>query len=156
MRSRALQGFCISLVVVLLGAVAGAELAQARILHPSTWHLPWRKPPPAPPLMVNELPVATLDGTAAPAVPQYWIRNTLRIDLTAVAGAGTLQLKPSSVNGWPLRIEFNVRPGSMQQLEVTGDTRVLFDVPASGEALQLPLGSGAYTPVTKQLILRWE
>ena len=155
MRSPALTRCCQTLIVVLI-ATAGADFAQGRILHPSSWHLPWRKAPPTPPVIVNELPVTTIDGSAATAVPQYWNRNTLRVDLTGMAGAGTLQLAPSGVNGWPLRIEFAVRPGGMQQLEVTGDKRVVFTIAASGEPQLLALGAGAYTATTKQLILRWQ
>jgi hypothetical protein len=145
-------------LIVLLLATAGLAGCASRpaVLHPSTWHMPWRKAGTPPPVIVSELAIQAADGAIAPIVPQYWNRNTLRVDLSAMAGSGMLSLLPSAVNGWPLRIEFTVRPGSMQQLEVSGDKRVVFNVAASGELLLLPLGSGAYTPATKSLTLRWE
>jgi hypothetical protein len=142
-------------LLLAVGTMAGCATSHA-VLHPSTWHMPWRKPGTPPPAMVSELAVRTPDGATALSVPQYWNRNTLRVDLSAMAGSGTLSLLPSAVNGWPLRIEFVVRPGSMQQLEVSGDQRVVFNVGTSGELLLLPLGNGAYTPATKLLALRWE
>ncbi len=144
--------------IVLLLATAGLAGCASRpaVLHPSTWHMPWRKAGTPPPAVVSELAVQAVDGVATPVVPQYWNRNTLRVDLSAMSGSGTLSLLPNAVNGWPLRIEFTVRPGSMQQLEASGDKRVVFNIADSGELLLLPLGSGVYTPATKVLTLRWE
>jgi hypothetical protein len=140
------------LLTVFLGSVTGS--AEARAKH---WYTPWRRATIAAPVPVSELSVATLDNASAPSLPQFWNRNTLRVDLGGLAGSGGLALAPNAVNGWPLRIEFAVRPGSMKQLEVVGDTRVLFAVTAEGaETLLLPLGSGVYTPSTKLLTLRWE
>lgn len=125
--------------------------------QPRHWYTPWRKAPAAAPIPVQEL---DLSGSAAGAVRQYWNRNNLRLDLTAVSGAGDLVVRPGAVNGWPVRIEFAVRPGSIGALEVRGDKRVHFTVPAAagadGEPQVLQLGTGVYTRATRAIELHWQ
>ena len=145
----------IAVIAILAASLCGqAGAAAARSKH---WYTPWRKAEVAAPVLVVELPVESTDGSAAPTLPQYWDRNTLRVDLGQLPGSGTLRLLPSAVNGWPLRIVFAARPGSFRQLEVSGDKRVVFNIASDGsEAVVLALGSNAYTAATKALTLRWE
>jgi hypothetical protein len=139
-------------IASLLSGCAGQSSAAAK--H---WYTPWRKAAIVSPEAVQELPVEALEGGSPPSLPQYWERNTLRVDLSAVAGSGSARLLPSTVNGWPLRMVFSVRPGSLKQLEVTGEKRVVFNVAeAAGEATVFALGSGAYDATTKALTLHWE
>jgi hypothetical protein len=106
-----------------------------------------------------QLRVVADAGLDVAGVAQFWNRNQLRIDLSTLPAAGALTLRPVEGVGWPVRIEFAVRPGSMAQLEVQGDKRVVFIVPATGasgagtEILQL--GMGVYTTTTKELRLSW-
>jgi hypothetical protein len=113
------------------------------------WHWPWRHravPPPAP---VHELDI---QGTAA--ILQYWDRNTLLLDLTALRGEGTASL--GAAHGWPVRLEFKVQPGSFGQLEVSGLERTLFQVPAQGTGpVVLKLAPGTYAADTRQIAIRW-
>lgn len=140
----------ISLAVACL-LLAGCATA----MHPAQWRLPWRHAPVAEPAPVNEL---GLEGDASAGVRQTWRRNTLRLDLTAVPPAGSLKLLPSGVNGWPLRLEFAVRPGSFATLEVRGEQRVVFHVAASGEqpVQLLALAPAAYGPSTAAITLTWQ
>jgi hypothetical protein len=139
---------------LLLAVTTGAAAEKAR--H---WYTPWRKPPPEGPVATLQLRVAADAGLDATGVAQFWSRNQLRIDLATMPAAGALTLRPVEAVGWPVRIEFAVRPGTMAQLEVQGDKRVVFIVPAAGAAgagpLILQLGMGVYTRATKELRLSW-
>jgi hypothetical protein len=88
---------------------------------------------------------------------QFWNRNNLRVDLTGIAGSGVLRLTPSAVNGWPVRLEFAVRPGSFAQLEVRGDQRAVFNIAATGDGAPeiLPLSPDVYSSATKVITLTW-
>lgn len=142
---------------LLLGAsLMMAACATPRALKPSSWHLPWRHPPAAAPEPVSELLVDGVDGAAAPAVLQTWNRNNLRVDLTALAGSGALQLRPRPEAGWPVRIEFAVRPGSFHHLEVKGAGRVLFTLADSGDTQTLQLSPGTYPRSATSLAVRWD
>jgi hypothetical protein len=141
------------LITLLTGCLLLAGCATA--LHPSKWTLPWRHAPVAEPAPVQELGV---EGEAAASVRQTWQRNTLRIDLTGVAPAGSLKLLPNAADGWPLRMEFAVRPGRFATLEVRGEQRVVFAVVgASGaEPVQiLALAPAAYSPATAAITVSW-
>src|SRR3974390_852692 len=76
-------------------------------------HWPWRRPPPPPPVPVQAV---TVVSDVAGSILQYWDRNTLKVDLSTVSGEGQALLTPIASQGWPIRMEFLVRPGSMQQL----------------------------------------
>lgn len=119
-------------------------------------HLPWRRPAAPVPAPVSELIVEAAAGQAAPRVLQYWDRNTLRLDLTALAGSGTLQLRAQPPNGWPVRLSFTVKPGNFRTLEVRGEQRVQFTVAASGEPQTLALSAGVYSKDSASIILRWQ
>lgn len=141
----------------LTAALLLAGCAARPALKPSNWHLPWHKPAPVVDQSVNELPVQT--DTAVPVkVLQFWSRNTLQVDLSDVAGSGSLKLLPSPVNGWPVRLEFTVRADRIRQLEVQGDQRAVFPVSASGgddptQAYVLP--PSVYSPGTAELTVSW-
>ena len=88
-------------------------------------------------------------------VGQAWDRNTLLLDLTRQAGAGAATLTRLPGAGWPMRLEFRVRPGAMTRLEVQGAQRVVFSVPAHGAPLILELDPGVYVTDTTRIMLRW-
>jgi hypothetical protein len=141
--------------MVIPAALVLTACATPRVLHPSGWQLPWRRAAPTAPQAVNELRVES-DGGATPQLAQYWDRNALRLDLTALAGNGSLSLRSQPPNGWPVRMEFTVRPGSLHHLEVSGEQRVVFTLAEAGETQTLPLAPGVYGVGTEALQLRWD
>jgi len=111
-------------------------------------HWPWRHRAPPAPQPVQEL--------SAPApILQFWDRNTLLLDLTALRGEGTATLMPVAARGWPIRIEFRVQPGSIAHLEVQGRERVVFEVPGQGAPVVFRLAPDAYVADTPKISLRW-
>lgn len=131
--------------LVALGLAAGLSACAA---HWPALHWPWtHRAAPAP------QPVSVLSVEGAGAIVQYWDRNTLQVDLTAESGDGSAVLR--APHGWPIRLEFKVRPGSFGRLEVVGRDRVVFDVPAQGGPTVLPLAPAAYAPDTPQIAIRW-
>jgi hypothetical protein len=127
---------------LLAGVVLCAALTACGI------HWPWRHRAPPPPQPVQEL---TIEGGAG--IQQFWDRNTLQIDLTAMSGDGTAVLR--AAHGWPIRLEFKVRPGGFAQLEADGLQRAVFSVPAQGNPTLLKLAPGSYAPDTPQITIRW-
>ena len=125
--------------------------------HAAHWrpHWPWHRAPVAPEPPVSELVVDGTGGASAPALMQTWDRNTLRVSLEGLAGAGELKLVPVQGHGWPIRLEFTVQPGSFQQLEVRGEQRIVMVVPATGGVTVLPVPQGLYAPTTQALTLRY-
>jgi hypothetical protein len=141
----------------LLGA--SALLSLIALAPARAWHLPWHHAqvqPSAPPVRVLnvQLDGATVAGSAASA-PQSWDRNTLLVDLTRLGGQGAATLTPLPSQGWPARIAFRVRPGSITSLEVQGAQRVQFTVPSGGPAFTVRLDPGVYVVSTPNLRLRW-
>ena len=137
---------------LLLTACAGRSAVK-----PSTWRLPWHRAPAAAPAPVAELPVQADTGDPI-MVLQYWTRNTLRVDLSAADGSGSLKLLPSPVNGWPARLEFVVRAGSITQLDVQGDQREVFAVSADtsdGAPQTLPVSPSVYSAATAAIVVSW-
>ena len=120
-----------------------------------SWHWPWHRRPSPPPTPVHVVSIAPEAGAPAATIEQYWDRNTLLIDLSAVGAEGAAVLTPSKALGWPVRLEFRVRPGSIARLEVLAAQRVLYSVPGQGNLLLLKLAPGAYLPDTPQITLRW-
>ena len=116
---------------------------------------PWHHAPAAPAPPVAELEVVAEAGVTAQVLPQSWDRNALRVSLEGLAGAGELKLRPVQGHGWPIRIEFAVRPGSFAQLEVRAEQRVIMNVPATGAVAILPVPQGLYAPRTKEMTLRY-
>lgn len=143
------------LALLLLAGCSHAPRQQSA--HSSHWrpHWPWHHAPAAPEPPVNELVVEGTGGASAPALMQTWDRNTLRVSLEGLAGAGELKLVPVQGHGWPIRLEFAAQPGSFQQLEVRGEQRVVLIVPATGSVAVLPVPQGLYAPTTQALTLRY-
>jgi len=115
---------------------------------------PWHHAAPAPEPPVTELVVAAA-GATTPALPQTWDRNALRVDLTGLSGEGELRLRPAEGHGWPIRLEFAVRPGAFARLEVRGEQRVTMTVPVGGNTVVLAVPQGLYAPATSELALHY-
>jgi hypothetical protein len=129
-------------------ATLAALLALAACSH---LHWPWHHAPPPAPTPVHELDVS---GSATP--PQYWKRNTLLIDLSGLAGSGSVVLKPAAGNSWPVRLAFRVTPGSVGALEVRGAAREVLPISASGtRPVDLELPPGIYVAGTPQITVSW-
>jgi hypothetical protein len=128
-----------------------AILPIALVACASGRHWPWhhRHTPP------QAVHVVTLQSDNASGIVQYWDRNTLQFDLTALSGEGAATLTPVKSVGWPIRLEFKVRPGRFGRLEVIGVQRVVFDLPSQGKDLVLKLAPDAYLPETERITLRW-
>ena len=132
--------------------VSLAALCLALSACATHWHWPWHhKQKPSPP----PVHYVTVASDSAASILQYWDRNTLQFDLTALSGEGTAKISAIKSVGWPVRLEFLVRPGAFGRLEVTGAQRVVFDVPLQGKNLVLKLAPGAYLPDTESITLRW-
>jgi hypothetical protein len=116
---------------------------------------PWHHAPAAPAPPVTELEVIAKDGESATALPQTWDRNALRVSLESVAGEGEISLRPVQGHGWPIRLEFAVRPGSFAHLEVRAEQRLVMNVPTSGAVAVLAVPPGLYAPATKRLTLHY-
>ena len=115
-------------------------------------HWPWKPRPKPAPQPVHYVTVVPDQA----AISEYWDRNTLQFDLTALSGEGSATLSQIKSVGWPVRLEFLVRPGSFGQLEVVGAQRVVYEVPTQGTAnLIFGLASGVYPADTQSITLRW-
>ncbi len=136
-------------VGVLAAAVLFALPAWA--LHWPALHWPWHHSASGPPQPVQALAI----DAAGQTIQQYWDRNTLLLDLTQVRADGSAQLTPLAGSGWPVRLEFRVRPGSTGRLEVRAAQRLIFAVPAQGGPVVLKLDPGVYQPDSAQISLRW-
>lgn len=130
--------------------------APAWAWHMPSLHWPWHGHhhgsggPPS----VQELSIQ-MQGGVSRAIPQYWDRNTLLLDMTGVSGEGSALLSPRPGTAWPVRLEFRVQSGSFANLEVSGVQRVLFSVPAQGAVTVLQLDPGVYLASTAAITLRW-
>jgi hypothetical protein len=128
-------------------------------LHPATgshWYWPWHHAASQGPQSVAVLGFTAPDGTADGAQPtQFWDRNALRIDLTGLTGQGEFRVQPLPGHHWPVRLELTAQPGRFATLQVSGEQRVVLQVPASGDALTFKLEPGVYTPKSQALSLRW-
>ena len=113
-------------------------------------HWPWRHRAPPAPQPVHELSIQP----QAPIL-QFWDRNTLLIDLTALSGDGAATLSAAAGRGWPIRLEFRVQPGSIARLEVQGRERVGYEIPTQGAAMLFKLAPSAYVHDTPQITVRW-
>jgi hypothetical protein len=118
-------------------------------------HWPWKRRPLPPPEPVQQVTIVPDASAAAATLVQYWDRNTLLLDLTALGGEGGATVTPIKALGWPIRLEFRVRPGSIGRLEVLAAQRVVYAVAAEGAPLLLKLAPSAYHADTTQIILRW-
>jgi hypothetical protein len=118
-------------------------------------HWPWTRRPAPPPQPVHQVTIVPDASVATTAIVQYWDRNTLLLDLTAASGEGSATVTPIKALGWPVRLEFRVRPGTFGRLEVVGAQRVIFAVPSQGAPLLLRLAPSAYRTDTAQITVRW-
>jgi hypothetical protein len=141
------------------GAGARIALIAAMTLLSACSHVqklwPWHHAPAAPAAPVTELEVIARGGESVTVLPQTWDRNALRVSLESLAGEGELSVRPVQGHGWPIRLEFAVRPGSFAHLEMRGEQRVIINVPTSGAVAMLAVPQGLYAPATKQLTLRY-
>jgi hypothetical protein len=123
--------------------------------HFSGMRWPWSHKTPPAPVPVNEL-VETGEGGSAATYPQYWKRNTLIVDLRSAAPQGSLVLTPRPGTQWPVRLGFRLTPGSIGELEVRGEQRLILPVAAQGrEPIDLELVPGVYMATTAQITVRW-
>jgi len=101
-------------MLLMAGCSHTPRQESAHATHAVHWrpHWPWHRAPAAPEPPVSELVVDGTGGASAPMLMQTWDRNTLRISLEGLAGAGELKLVPVQGHGWPIRLEFAVQPGS--------------------------------------------
>ena len=114
-------------------------------------HLPWHHRPPAPP----ELSTALVISAPGDALPQFWKRNDVVVDLSGVSGQGTAVIQPTPGHAWPVRLALRVRPGSFGVLEVRGEQRWVVPVSTGGAPVDLELPAGLYSRSTEKLTLNW-
>jgi hypothetical protein len=138
------------------GAVGVGALAVVLSLSGCS-HLRWpfHRKPAAPPPEVHELD-ETSEGGASASFPQYWMRNTLVVDLQGASGSGSVVLKPRAGTQWPIRIAFKVTPGSIGELEVRAAQRTVLPVTtAGGTPVMLELAPRIFTMKTLQMTVSW-
>ena len=112
----------------------------------------------APPQAVDELVFeASGEGAAPPvAMPQYWKRNTLVVDLQSAPSSGSMRLRPKSEEGWPVRVAFRVRPGSFDRLEVRANQRVVLAIDGAATApVDLELAPGVLSRRAPSMDVFW-
>jgi hypothetical protein len=120
---------------------------------PQVW--PFYKKPKPIPGAVQELDLVNADGSSA-GYKQYWQRNTLVIDLTAVSGEGSVTARLPEGTEWPVRMALNVRPGSVGQLEIQAEERNVMPVTAEGaKPVNIELAPSVYTPKTSAIYIAW-
>lgn len=136
------------------GAVALVlALSLAACGHLPSW--PWRHKPTPPPPPVHELD-ETSEAGAAGAFPQYWMRNTLVVDLQGATGSGSVVLKPRAHTTWPVRVAFKVMPGSIGVLEIRAAQRTVLPVTSAGaRPVVLELSPGIYTAKSQEMTVSW-
>jgi hypothetical protein len=138
------------LAVGCLAFMLGASAAQA-----INWW-PFKKKVAAPPQPVQVLGVSGADTGAAPAILQFWDRNTLIIDLQAAGGTGNAVLSRPAEGRWPMRISFRAVPGQFGTLEVRGAQRAVLSLRSDGPAPALvALDPTVWTQQSAQLELSW-
>ena len=140
------------------GRAAGSlavVLSLAGCSHLPSMHWPWHRKPAPPPPQVHELD-ETGDSGATASFPQYWMRNTLVVDLQGASGSGNVVLKPREGTTWPVRIAFKVMPGSIGELEVRAAQRTVLPVTTQGaKPIVLELSPGIYVPKSQQISVSW-
>jgi hypothetical protein len=118
-----------------------------------------RKARPAPE-PVNELNLVNTDGSPA-NFPQYWKRNTLVIDLSAIGGGGmgangNFAARLPEETTWPVRVAVRVRPGSVGQIEILGEERNILPVTSEGtQPIDIEFAPSVYTPRTAAIYISW-
>lgn len=116
---------------------------------------PFHKKAKPGPAAVHELNLVNADGSEA-TYPQYWVRNTLVVDLSGVGGTGSVAARLPEETTWPVRVAVRVRPGSVDQLEVLGEERNVLPVSREGtKPIDLTLAPSVYTPKTAAIYISW-
>jgi hypothetical protein len=137
------------------GLAAGVVALATLLAGCSHLHWPFHRKPPPPPPEVHELDESS-DGGAAASFPQYWMRNTLVVDLQGASGSGSVTLKPREHTMWPVRIALKVMPDSVGEFEVRANQRVVLPVTTSGvKPVVLELSPRTYTMKTPQIVVSW-
>ena len=136
-----------------LGLSACSSFHMPRMHMPNVW--PFHKKVKPGPEAVNELTLVNADGSAA-SYPQYWVRNTLVIDLSGVSGQGNFAARLPEETTWPVRVAVRVRPGSVGQLEVQAEERDILPVTDQGaKPVDIELSPSLYTPKTAAIYIAW-
>jgi hypothetical protein len=116
---------------------------------------PFHKKAKPGPTAVHEFNLVNADGSEA-TYPQYWVRNTLVLDLSGVSGTGSVAARLPNETTWPVRVAVRVRPGSVDQLEVLGEERDVLPVSKDGaKPIDLTLAPSVYTPKTAAIYISW-
>jgi hypothetical protein len=116
---------------------------------------PFHKKAKAGPTAVHEFNLVNADGSAA-TYPQYWVRNTLVLDLSGVGGTGSVAARLPDETTWPVRVAVRVRPGSVDQLEILGEERNVLPVSRDGvKPIDITLAPSVYTPKTAAIYISW-
>jgi len=116
---------------------------------------PFHKKAKPGPAAVHELNLVNADGSEA-SYPQYWVRNTLVLDLSGVGGTGSVAARLPEETPWPVRVAVRVRPGSVDQLEILGEERNVLPVSREGtKPIDLTLAPSVYTPKTAAIYISW-
>lgn len=104
---------------------------------------------------VQEL-VITRDGSPA-NFPQHFRRDTLLVDLQSVSGQGQITLWLKQGSTWPVRLAFQVTPGSIGVLEINADQRSILPIAREGQGpIELELDPGIYSPnKTGKITVAW-
>jgi len=130
-------------------------LATAGCSHLPRPHWPWHHQTAQGPEAVHELVITRADGSEA-ALPQYWKRNTLVVDLQSGGGEGSVIIKPREHTYWPVRIAFRVMPGQFGALEIRAQQRSVLPITASGaKPVDLELDPGVFIMKSPQIGVHW-
>ncbi|HUI59481.1 MAG TPA: hypothetical protein VLX90_04625 [Steroidobacteraceae bacterium] len=137
-----------ALLVAVLLATAGCS-------HLPRPHWPWHHKAAQAPEPVHELVITRADGSEA-ALPQYWKRNTLVVDLQSAGSEGSVVIKPRERTYWPVRIAFRVMPGQFGALEVQARQRSVLPITTTGsKPVDLELDPGVFIMKSPQIAVHW-
>lgn len=132
---------------LLVGGCAGSKVRDL-------W--PFGKKPIPPPQAVQVLELSAIDGAPTPAVLQYWVRNTLLLDLQQAGANGAVQLAPPAGQRWPVRIAFRITPGQFTALEVRAAQRAVLPVRSDGPGpIEISLAPSVWAQDSANMQLRW-
>jgi hypothetical protein len=138
---------------LVLAVACCLTLTACSLSMPKVW--PFYKKPKPVPVAVSELTLVNADGSGA-SYPQYWVRNTLVIDLSGVSGEGSFAARLPEETTWPVRVALRVVPGRVGQLEVQAEERNVLAVSNEGvKPVDIELSSSLYTPKTAAIYIAW-
>ncbi len=119
-------------------------------------HLPWGHRAPPAPEVSTALTVAAPDGTGL-SWPQFWQRNDVVLDMSAVAGTGSAVVMPRGGLAWPVRVALRVSRGAVGEVEVRGAQRWVVPIAATGGgAVDIELPPGVFVAATKEITVHWD